>query len=100
MARRPDAAGGQAEERKVKVTNLQGLHARPAHLFVRTANGFASEITVIRDGTGEVNGKSMMAMLTLAAMHGTELTLRALGPDAIEAVTALELLFLQGFGED
>jgi phosphocarrier protein len=80
--------------------NRQGIHARPAHLFVRTANEFSSEILVIREGAPEVNGKSMMGMLTLAAAHGAELIIRASGPDAYEAVTALEGLFLAGFGEE
>lgn len=67
---------------------------------MRTANEFRSEILVIREGAHEVNGKSMMGMLTLAAAHGTELIIRASGPDADEAVTALEGLFLAGFGEE
>jgi phosphotransferase system HPr (HPr) family protein len=87
-------------ERTVRVANRQGVHARPAQLFVHVANGFASEISVRVGASAEVDGKSILGMLTLAAVHGSELTIRARGRDAADAVGALEGLVRAGFGED
>jgi phosphotransferase system HPr (HPr) family protein len=64
------------------------------------ANGFASEITVRAGNSPGVDGKSMLGMLTLAAVHGSELTISACGADAEKALAALEGLVLDGFGED
>ncbi len=75
-------------ERRVEVRNEHGLHARPAAEFVKLASGFESEIQVVKDEL-EVNGKSIMGVLMLAAEPGAELVLRARGPDAEEAVDAL-----------
>lgn len=75
-------------ERKVEVRNRHGLHARPAAEFVKIASGFESEIQVLKDEL-EVNGKSIMGVLMLAAEPGAELLLRAEGPDAEDAVEAL-----------
>ncbi len=74
--------------RIVKVNNKQGLHARPAALFVQVANKFDSKITVVKDDQ-EVNGKSIMGILMLAAEKGSEITITAEGEDAKEAVNAL-----------
>ena len=84
--------------RQVRVTNPQGLHARPAHALVNLANRFQSEIGVIRDHE-RADGKSILSVLTLAAEHGTELIIEARGDDAIDALDALEHLFLGGFGD-
>lgn len=75
-------------ERKVEVRNSHGLHARPAAEFVKLASGFDAEVKVEKDEL-EVNGKSIMGVLMLAAEPGAELVLRAEGPDAAEAVEAL-----------
>lgn len=82
-----------------KIVNPLGLHARPAAELVKLAGRFQSEIIVRRDGL-DVNGKSIMGVLMLAAEVGSELTIRATGPDASEAVEALLALIASGFGED
>ena len=86
-------------EKKFVVQNKLGLHARPAALFVRTANHFKSDIT-IQKGKQKVNGKSIMGIMMLAAGPGSKLTIRISGTDAQEAMAELEKLFEQGFGEN
>lgn len=91
------------EPRTVRVTlsNRHGLHARPAHLFVQTANSYASTLQVGRAGDGErVDGKSIMGMMMLAAENGTELELVAQGPDADGMLRALTELIVANFGEE
>jgi phosphotransferase system HPr (HPr) family protein len=75
----------------VTVGNAQGLHARPADLFARMANSFDSQVEVIKDGQ-RADGKSILEILTLAATHGSLLTIEARGVDAWEAVEALARL--------
>ena len=87
-------------EATVKLVNRHGMHARPAHLFVQTANRFESTVQVGRPGQSSVNGKSIMSMLMLAAESGAELVLRAEGPDAEAMIAALSELVRGGFGED
>lgn len=86
-------------ERAVPIVNSLGLHARPAAEFVKVANRFKSSIAV-RKGEMEVNGKSIMGMMMLAAECGSHLTIRADGEDADAALAALEELIGAGFGED
>ena len=76
-------------EKKFVVQNKLGLHARPAALFVRTANHFKSDIT-IQKGKQKVNGKSIMGILMLGAQNKSKITLIADGEDALEALTELE----------
>ena len=85
-------------ERTVSIVNELGLHARPAAEFVKTAARFASAVTVRKDGM-EVNGKSIMGMMMLAAEMGSQLVLIADGDDAEAALAALEALVAAGFGE-
>lgn len=85
-------------ERSVQIMNRNGLHARPAAEVVKTAAKFKSEITMIRDDL-EVNGKSIMGVMMLAAEFGATLTIRADGPDAQQAVDAIAQLISQKFGE-
>jgi len=85
-------------ERKVRIVNELGLHARPAAAFVKVAGRFAAEVTVGRDDM-VVNGKSIMGVMTLAAEPGSELTIRAEGDDAQEAADALVSLVAAGFHE-
>ena len=80
------------------IVNKLGLHARAAAKFVTAAATFESEIRLIR-GDQEVNGKSIMGVMTLAAGKGTELTLHASGNDEDEAVLRLEELINDRFGE-
>lgn len=73
----------------VTINNKQGLHARPAALFVQVANKFESKITVIRDEE-RVNGKSIMGILMLGAEQGSHITIEADGSDAAQALAELE----------
>lgn len=86
-------------EREFDILNRLGLHARAAAKLVRLANGFASEIRVAKDGV-EVNGKSIMGVLMLAAPKGARILIRAIGPDGEEAVTAIGELIAGKFGEE
>ena len=85
-------------ERTVQIVNKQGLHARPAAEIVKIASKFASDITIARDDL-EVNGKSIMGVMMLAAECGAELTLKATGPDAEQALGAISDLIAARFGE-
>jgi phosphocarrier protein len=85
-------------ERNVTIANKNGLHARPAAEIVKTAAKFKADITLVRDDL-EVNGKSIMGVMMLAAEYGSTLRLRADGPDAEEAVSALANLIESKFGE-
>ena len=85
-------------ERSVQILNKNGLHARPAAEIVKISAKFQSEITLIRDGT-EVNGKSIMGVMMLAAECGATLLLRAEGVDADAALDALDTLIKNKFGE-
>jgi phosphocarrier protein HPr len=85
-------------ERTVKIVNKLGLHARPAAEIVKTAARFKSDITIIRDDL-EVNGKSIMGVMMLAAEFGSEILLRAEGADADGALDALAALVAAKFGE-
>ena len=86
-------------EREFDILNRLGLHARAAAQLVRLANGFASEIHVVKDGM-EVNGKSIMGVLMLAAPKDTKILVRAIGLDAEEAVAAIGELIARKFGEE
>jgi phosphocarrier protein HPr len=85
-------------ERTVQIVNKAGLHARPAAEIVKLAAKYASDITVMRDDL-EVNGKSIMGVMMLAAECGSTLQLKAEGPDASEALDALANLIGSKFGE-
>lgn len=85
--------------KELTIVNKLGLHARPAAMFVQLASKYASDITVER-GTERVNGKSIMGIMMLAAGKGLKITVIAEGPDAAEAVAALEELVNNKFGED
>jgi len=85
-------------EREVRIENRNGLHARPAAEIVKAASKFRSEVTIRRDDM-EVNGKSIMGVMMLAAEYGTTLWLRANGEDAEQAVDALAALVASRFGE-
>jgi phosphocarrier protein HPr len=85
-------------ERTVRIVNKNGLHARPAAEIVKLASRYQSDITLMRDDL-EVNGKSIMGVMMLAAEFGSSLVLRAAGPDAEQAVSALSDLISRKFGE-
>ena len=85
-------------EREAKIVNPLGLHARPAAQLVRLAATFGSEIFFSKDGV-EVNGKSIMGVMMLAAECGSSIIIRAAGFDADAAVQAIVELISTGFGE-
>lgn len=85
-------------EKILKIKNRLGLHARPAALFVQTAGRFRSQIKVAK-GPVEVNGKSMMGLMMLAAEQGSDLKLTLDGDDAAVALAELEKLFDRNFDE-
>ena len=85
--------------RSVMVVNPLGMHARAAAKFVHLATGYASQVRVGRDGR-EMDGKSIMGILLLAAARGTTVTIVADGPDERDAVDALAALVASGFGEE
>jgi phosphocarrier protein HPr len=87
-----------ASERKLKIRNKLGLHARAAVKFVQLASKYKSEIKVAKDDQ-EANGKSIMGLLTLVAAFGMEIQVKAAGPDAEEAVAAIAALVDRGFDE-
>ena len=85
-------------ERSIRIANRNGLHARPAAELVKVASRFQSDIIMVRDDL-EVNGKSIMGVMMLAAEFGAELPIRASGPDEEQAVTAIADLVARKFGE-
>ncbi len=86
-------------EKELLIPNRLGLHARPAAMFVRIASRYRSEIWVSKEGE-EVNGKSIMGLMMLAAGQGSKLRIRCEGPDADKASEELEALIKAGFNED
>ena len=89
---------GERIERRVEIVNSLGFHARPAAEFVRLAGSFQCELWLEKDGV-EVNAKSIMGVLMLAAEMGSELVIRGDGEDAQDALAALEDLIAGGFEE-
>ncbi len=87
------------QEKELVIENKAGLHARPAALFVQTANKFASQIKVAKEGQ-EVDGKSIMGIMMLAAGKGTRIKIKVEGSDEEEAIRKLEELVLDKFGEE
>ncbi len=85
--------------KELVVQNKLGIHARPAAMFVRTANRFDCEIFVEKDGE-RVNGKSIMGLMMLAAGPGSTVTVLAEGGDAARAIHELEALLKRKFDED
>lgn len=85
-------------ERQVRIVNKLGIHARPAAEIVKTAVKFKSSITIVRDDL-EVNAKSIMGVMMLAAECGATITLRAEGADADDALAAIAAVIAAKFGE-
>jgi phosphocarrier protein len=86
------------QEKDIKVINKMGLHARPAAMLVQTASKFNSSIKIYKDDF-EVDSKSIMGVMTLAAAQGSELKFVADGPDEEQALDDMEKLFNCGFNE-
>ncbi len=91
--------GSMIMTRDFMVSNKLGIHARPAAMFVKTANRFHCEIFVEKDGE-KVNGKSIMGLMMLAAGPGSKLTVHAQGQDASAALAELETLIERKFDEE
>ena len=85
-------------ERSAQIVNKQGIHARPAAEIVKTASRFKSNIVIVRDDL-EVNAKSIMGVMMLAAEHGSSVAIRADGEDAEPALDAICKVIADGFGE-
>jgi phosphocarrier protein len=86
-------------EKTFVINNRLGLHARPASLFVKATSRFKSTVKIVRDGQ-EIDGKSIMGLLMLAAGPGTELKIVADGPDENDVLVAVEDLFNRRFDDD
>jgi len=89
----------QKAEKEITIVNRLGLHARPAALFVKVASRFRAEVWVKKDND-EVNGKSIMGLMMLAAGQGSKLQIRCEGPDADRALEEVEALIQAKFNED
>jgi len=87
------------ESLEFKIVNRLGLHARAAAQLVQTSNRFLSDVTVEKDGE-EVNGKSIMGLLMLAAPQGSLINVTVSGEDAADAIKVIGTLINNGFGED
>ena len=86
-------------EQQVTIQNRLGLHARACSVFVKEATKYASHVTLARDGL-EVNAKSILGVMMLAAERGAELLLRAEGSDEVDALAALVKVVNDKFGEE
>jgi phosphocarrier protein len=98
-ARKVSAKKTDTVTKDLVVTNKLGIHARPAAMFVKTANRFECEVFVEKDGE-RVNGKSIMGLMMLAAGPGSHLKVQAEGLDALQAVSELDALLKRKFDED
>jgi phosphocarrier protein HPr len=90
---------GEFLMKELTICNKLGIHARPAALFVKTANRFACEIFVEKDGE-KINGKSIMGLMMLAAGPGSKVVLHVRGADATQAIAELEALVQRKFDEE
>src|SRR6476661_300752 len=99
LLNRRSAGPSQKIEKEITIVNRLGLHARPAAMFVRIASRYRSEVWVEKEGE-QINGKSIMGLMMLAAGQGSKLTIRCEGPDADRAVADLEQLIASRFNEE
>ncbi len=93
------APDGRAITKELTIINKLGIHARPAALFVKTANRFACDIFVEKDGE-KINGKSIMGLMMLAAGPGSKVLVHAHGADALQAIAEIEALVKRKFDEE
>ena len=98
MSARKPSDHDNTVSKELTVVNKLGIHARPASMFVRTANRFTAEVFVEKDGE-TINGKSIMGLMMLAAGIGSTVTIETEGPDEREAMDALLKLIADKFGE-
>ena len=86
--------------REITILNKLGIHARPSAMIVQTANKYKSNLFVSHDGHDEVNAKSIMGVMMLAAGQGTKLRFRAVGPDSEELLNDIEQIIKSKFNEE
>jgi len=86
-------------EKKLRISNVLGLHGRASASLVETASRFAADIRLVRDGE-EVDAKSILDVMSIACVRGSVVTVRAKGVDAEAALTAIEILVRNKFGEE
>ncbi len=99
LLNRKSAGSGQKIEKEITIINRLGMHARPAAMFVRAASRYRCEVWV-KKGDEEINGKSIMGLMMLAAGQGSKLRIRCEGPDAEKALEEIEQLINARFNED
>jgi phosphocarrier protein HPr len=99
MSAKTITGSGSVLTKDFLVSNKLGIHARPAAMFVKTANRFHCDIFVEKDGE-KVNGKSIMGLMMLAAGPGSKVTIHLQGQDAPQALAELETLIKRKFDED
>ena len=99
LSRKSDSDSKSKQTKELTIVNRLGLHARPSAMFVKTAGKFRAEIWVEKDGE-QVNGKSIMGLMMLAAGQGSKLTVTCEGSDGEKALTELEALINRKFDED
>jgi len=98
MPSEAEAGSGRPDSRLLNIVNTRGLHARASAKFVQTAEKFDADVKVSKDGNS-VSGTSIMGLMMLAAGPGCCILIEAEGPQAKEALDALEVLVTDGFGE-
>lgn len=99
LSRRTDNSQESKASKEITIQNRLGLHARPSAMFVKVCNRFKSEIWVEKDGE-QVNGKSIMGLMMLAAGQGSKLIVTCEGVDAEKAIEEIEALVARRFDED
>ena len=99
LLNRRSSGPSQKVEKEITIINRLGMHARPAAMFVRIASRYRSEVWVEKEGE-QINGKSIMGLMMLAAGQGSKLTIRCEGPDADKVREEREQLIQQKFNED
>ncbi|MBA3881271.1 MAG: HPr family phosphocarrier protein [Chthoniobacterales bacterium] len=99
LNRKSGGVRGEKVEKEVTIVNRLGMHARPAAMFVRVASRYRAEVWVEREGE-QINGKSIMGLMMLAAGQGSKLMIRCEGPDADRVMQELEELIAGKFSED
>jgi phosphocarrier protein len=99
LNRRASGDTARKLQKEITIVNRLGLHARPAAMFVRIATRYKADVWVSKEGE-EVNGKSIMGLMMLAAGQGSKLQIRVEGPDADKALQDIEQLIASKFNED
>ncbi len=99
LNRKPASGHGDKIEKEITIVNRLGMHARPAAMFVRVASRYSCEVWVEKEGE-QINGKSIMGLMMLAAGQGSKLLVTCEGPDADKALEEIEALIQRRFDEE